>query len=90
MFSLCMCVHDEVSFQYTALRNHRSVIQQTMDIDLSDHLSNTHALIGGRCGCAPLVCEDMHDVVVLYIVWQCDQICLHYCECDTLTHECDL
>ena len=29
MFSLCMCVHDGLCFQYTALRNHRSVPQQT-------------------------------------------------------------
>jgi len=37
---------------------------------VSDHLSDGHALIGGGCGCAPLVCVDMHGVLVLYIV--CD------------------
>ena len=29
MFSLCMCVHDGLCFQYTALGSHRSVPQQT-------------------------------------------------------------
>ena len=52
--SLCVCVHDGLCFQYTALRNHRSVPQQTTSYAtgqtvctfISGHLSDGHAMIG--------------------------------------------
>ena len=52
MFSLCMCVHDGLCFQYTALGNHRSVPQQTTSYAtgqtvctfISGHLSDGHVL----------------------------------------------
>ena len=57
-----VCMMD--SFQYTALRNHRSVPQQTTGCAtgqavctfISGYLSDGHALIGGWWGCPPLVC----------------------------------
>ena len=55
-------------------------------------------MIGGRCGCTPLVCVDMHGVVqVLYVVRQCDQIGLYYVNatseptgCCCVTLSCDM
>ena len=74
MFSLCMCVHDGLCFQYTVLGNHKSVPQtttsyatkQTVCTFISGHLSD--ALIGVQCGCAPKVCVDMHGAMVLLVV----------------------
>ena len=68
MFSLCMCVHEGLCFQYTALGTHKSVPQwatsyatrQTVCTFISGHLGDGRALIGGRCECAPLVYTHAH------------------------------
>ena len=62
MFSLCMCVHERLCFQYIALRNHKSVPQQTTSYAteqsvctfISSYLSDGHAMIGEQCECFPL------------------------------------
>ena len=82
MFSQCVCVHDGLCFRYIALGNHRSVPQQTTSYatgqTVCTFISDVHTMIGGWCKCLPLVCiyGHMHGVVELYLVWECEHICL--------------
>ena len=77
-----MCVNDGLCFQYTALRNHRSVPQQptsyatgqTVCTFISESLKEMVMLrlldsvdVLHWCGC----------IVVLDVIWQCDHFC-HY------------
>ena len=72
-----MCVHDGLCFRYTALINHRSVIQQTTSYAtgqtvctfISDHLSDGHAVIGWMMLMFSTgVCVEMHGAMVLFVV----------------------